>query len=76
MVGTAFGQFGGVWAQDEARKAVGIAGGKVIEDLKLSIPGSLTRFAETHPVDDAEVAAQLTEVVARLHGHAGEVAAA
>lgn len=55
---------------------MGIAGGKVIEDLKLSIPGSLTRFAETHPVDDAEVAAQLTEVVARLHGHAGEVAAA
>ncbi|MEU5282388.1 FMN reductase, partial [Streptomyces asoensis] len=29
-----------------------------------------------HPVDDAEVAAQLTEVVARLHGHAGEVVAA
>jgi NAD(P)H-dependent FMN reductase len=76
VVGTAFGQYGGVWAQDEARKAVGIAGGKVIEDLKLSIPGSMTRFAETHPVDDAEVAAQLTEVVARLHGHAGEPAAA
>ena len=76
VVGTAFGQYGGVWAQDEARKAVGIAGGKVIEDLKLSIPGSLTRFAETHPADDAEVAAQLTEVVARLHGHAGETVAA
>jgi NAD(P)H-dependent FMN reductase len=76
VVGTAFGQFGGVWAQDETRKAVGIAGGKVIEDIKLSIPGSVTRFAETHPVDDAEVAAQLTEVVARLHGHAGEAAAA
>ena len=76
VVGTAFGQYGGVWAQDETRKAVGIAGGKVIEDLKLSIPGSVVRFAETHPVDDAEVAAQLTEVVARLHGHANEAAAA
>ncbi|MEV5018621.1 NAD(P)H-dependent oxidoreductase [Streptomyces sp. NPDC053780] len=76
VVGTAFGQYGGVWAQDEARKAVGIAGGKVIEDLKLSIPGSMTRFAETHPSDDAEVAAQLTEVVARLHGHADEAVAA
>ena len=76
VVGTAFGQYGGVWAQDEARKAVGIAGGKVIEDLKLSIPGSLTRFAETHPVDDTEVAAQLAEVVARLHGHADEAVAA
>ncbi|MFI9803006.1 NADPH-dependent FMN reductase [Streptomyces sp. NPDC052301] len=76
VIGTAFGQYGGVWAQDEARKAVGIAGGKVIEDIKLSIPGSVTRFAETHPVDDAEVAAQLTEVVARLHGNVGEPAAA
>ncbi|MBJ7902960.1 NAD(P)H-dependent oxidoreductase [Streptomyces sp. NPDC004549] len=76
VIGTAFGQYGGVWAQDDARKAVGIAGGKVIEDIKLSIPGSVTRFAETHPVDDAEVAAQLTEVVTRLHGSAGEILAA
>ncbi|MGC9540630.1 NADPH-dependent FMN reductase [Streptomyces sp. UG1] len=76
VVGTAFGQYGGVWAQDEARKSVGVAGGKVLEDIKLSIPGSVTRFAETHPADDAEVAAQLTEVIARVHGHAGEAVAA
>jgi NAD(P)H-dependent FMN reductase len=76
VVGTAYGQFGGVWAQDEARKAVGIAGGKVIEDIKLSIPGSVVRFAETHPVDDAEVAAQVVDVVTRLQGHAGEPVAA
>ncbi|MEU6477491.1 NAD(P)H-dependent oxidoreductase [Streptomyces sp. NPDC047017] len=75
VVGTAFGQYGGVWAHDDTRKAVGIAGGKVIEDIKLSIPGSLTRFAQTHPIDDAEVAGQLTEVVTRLHGHAGETVA-
>ncbi|WP_210587051.1 NAD(P)H-dependent oxidoreductase [Streptomyces sp. GESEQ-35] len=76
VVGTAFGQYGGVWAQDETRKAVGIAGGKVLEDVKLSIPGSVIRFAETHPADDAEVAGDLAEVVARLHGHAGETVAA
>jgi NAD(P)H-dependent FMN reductase len=29
VVGTAFGQFGGVWAQDEARKAAGIAGARL-----------------------------------------------
>ncbi|MFI9611717.1 NAD(P)H-dependent oxidoreductase [Streptomyces sp. NPDC052023] len=75
VVGTAFGQYGGVWAQDEARKALGIAGATVLEDIKLSIPGSVTRFAETHPVDDAEVAAQLTEVVARVHGQAAPQAA-
>jgi NAD(P)H-dependent FMN reductase len=76
VVGTAFGQYGGVWAHDATRKSVGVAGGKVLEDVKLSIPSSLTRFAETHPVDDAEVAAQLTEVIARLHGGATESAAA
>ncbi|MFG3003380.1 NAD(P)H-dependent oxidoreductase [Streptomyces calvus] len=76
VIGTAFGQYGGVWAQDEARKSVGIAGGKVIEDIKLSIPGSMTRFAETHPADDSEIVDQLTEVVTRLHGHATEPAAA
>ncbi|GGT23427.1 NADPH-dependent FMN reductase [Streptomyces chromofuscus] len=75
VVGTAFGQYGGVWAQDEARKALGIAGAKVLEDVKLSIPSSVTRFAETHPSDDAEVVAQLTEVVASVHGQAGGQAA-
>ncbi|MFG2857192.1 NAD(P)H-dependent oxidoreductase [Streptomyces mirabilis] len=75
VVGTAFGQFGGVWAQDEARKALGIAGATVLEDVKLSVPGSVTRFAETHPVDDAEVAAQLTEVVARMHSQVGTASA-
>ncbi|MGW4233877.1 NAD(P)H-dependent oxidoreductase [Streptomyces sp. NPDC004980] len=66
VVGTAFGQFGGVWAQDEARKAAGIAGGAVLEDVKLSIPGSVVRFAETHPADDAEVVASLTEVIRKV----------
>ncbi|MCX5411678.1 NAD(P)H-dependent oxidoreductase [Streptomyces sp. NBC_00059] len=73
-VGTAFGQFGGVWAQDEVRKAAGIAGGAVLEDAKLSIPGSLTRFAETHPADDDEVVASLTEVLRQVRE--GAVAAA
>ncbi|MET9256183.1 NAD(P)H-dependent oxidoreductase [Streptomyces sp. NPDC003717] len=76
VVGTAFGQYGGVWAHDDARKSISLAGGKVIEDLKLSIPGSVTRFAELHPSDDTEVAAQLTEVLARLREHAGEALAA
>ncbi|MBP2268566.1 NAD(P)H-dependent FMN reductase [Pseudarthrobacter sp. PvP004] len=59
VVGTAFGQFGGVWAQDEARKAAGIAGAKVLEDVKLAVPGSMIRFAELHPKDDAEVVEQI-----------------
>ncbi|WP_371664139.1 NADPH-dependent FMN reductase [Streptomyces sp. NBC_00280] len=74
VVGTAYGQFGGVWAQDEARKAAGIAGAKVL-DVKLAIPGSLVRFAETHPSDDAEVAGQLAEVIGLIHGEATSAAA-
>jgi NAD(P)H-dependent FMN reductase len=69
VIGTAYGQFGGQWAQDEARKAVGIAGASVLEEVKLSVPGSVVRFAETHPINDAEVAEQLTAVL-------GQVAAA
>ncbi|WP_367038992.1 NAD(P)H-dependent oxidoreductase [Streptomyces sp. Je 1-332] len=75
VVGTAFGQYGGVWAQDEARKAAGLAGGVVVEEAKLSIPASLTRFAETHPADDTEVVTALTEIVARLSEKAAPAAA-
>jgi len=70
VVGTAFGQYGGVWAQDEARKAVKIAGGAVVEDLTLSIPGSVVRFAELHPVDDAEVTEKLAVVIEGLAARA------
>jgi len=66
VAGTAFGQYGGVWAQDEARKAVGVAGAVVVEEAKLSIPGSMTRFAETHPAEDTEVVEDLTKVIELL----------
>jgi NAD(P)H-dependent FMN reductase len=73
VIGTAFGQYGGVWAQDDARKAAGIAGGVVLDDLTLSIPGSVTRFADTHPADDSEVTARLSEVVEGLVARATAV---
>ncbi|EDY46823.1 NAD(P)H-dependent oxidoreductase [Streptomyces sp. SPB074] len=66
VIGTAFGQYGGVWAQDDARKAAGIAGGVVLEDVKLSIPGSVTRFAELHPADDTEVVDGLVKTLASV----------
>jgi NAD(P)H-dependent FMN reductase len=66
VVGTAFGQYGGVWAQDDVRKSAGIAGATILEDAKLAIPGSVTRFAETHPADDIEAVAQLRQVLSAL----------
>lgn len=66
VIGTAFGQFGGVWAHDDARKSLAIAGAKVVEDAKLSVPNSVVRFAEIHPSDDAEVAGQVAGVMTAL----------
>ena len=76
VVGTAFGQYGGVWAQDEARKAVGIAGARVLENAKLAVPGSMVRFAELHPKDDAEVVEQIKGVFDALANAATAAAAA
>lgn len=60
VIGTSFAQFGGIWAQDEARKAYGIAGARVIEVAPMAVPNSLVRFAETHPKDDADLVEQLS----------------
>ncbi|MET4060863.1 NAD(P)H-dependent FMN reductase [Arthrobacter sp. UYP6] len=66
VIGTAFGQYGGVWAHDDARKSLGIAGARVVEDARLSIGGSVTRFAQIHPKDDPEVAEQVRTVISSL----------
>ena len=34
--------------------------------MKMAVPGSVVRFAEVHPKDDAEVSAQLAEVVSAV----------
>lgn len=39
VIGTALGQYGGVWAHDETRKSFGIAGGRVIDNVTLSVAG-------------------------------------
>lgn len=75
VVGTAYGQFGGVWAQDEARKALGIAGGTVLEDVKFSIPSSVVRFASLHPVDDSDVTEKLPVVLEQLAAATAQPAA-
>ncbi|MHA7240451.1 NAD(P)H-dependent oxidoreductase [Arthrobacter sp. TMS1-12-1] len=75
VIGSAFGQYGGVWAHDEARRSLGVAGATVLDDARLSIGSSVTRFAELHPRDDAEVAGQVTDVLTALAGAAAPVAA-
>ena len=62
VIGGSFGQFGGVWAHDETRKSFGIAGPRIIEDLKLSVP--FKSLDGKHPRENAEVAANVRDVVA------------
>lgn len=69
VVGAALGQYGGVWAHDETRKSFGIAGPRVVEDLKLSIPA--TSLDGRHPRENAEVAANLRDIVGKLVAEVG-----
>ena len=75
VIGSAFGQYGGVWAHDDARRSLTVAGARVLEDAKLSIPSSVTRFADVHPKDDEEVVEQLRSIVKSLEGVAVGAAA-
>src|SRR5690349_24325746 len=60
VVGGSFGQYGGVWAHEEVRKSLGIAGPRVVEDLELSVP--FKSLDGKHPRENAEVAARLAAV--------------
>ena len=43
VIGSALGQYGGVWAHDDTRKSFGIAGARVIEDITVSVPSGHVR---------------------------------
>ncbi len=69
VVGAAMGQYGGVWAHDETRKSFGIAGPRVVDAIKMSLPiGSLDG---RHPRESAEVAENVRNVVEKLAAEVG-----
>jgi NAD(P)H-dependent FMN reductase len=64
VIGASLGQYGGVWAHDETRKSFGMAGPRVVEALRLSIP---TRSLDgKHPRETAEVVENVRDVVGKL----------
>jgi NAD(P)H-dependent FMN reductase len=69
VVGAALGRYGGQWAHDETRKSFAIAGPRVVEDLKLSVPTKA--FDGRHPRENAEVAANLRDIIGKLVAEAG-----
>ena len=64
VVGAAHGRYGGVWAHDEARKSFGIAGPRIVEDLRLSVP---TKALDgRHPRENTELVENLRNIVGKL----------
>jgi NAD(P)H-dependent FMN reductase len=70
VVGSSLGQYGGVWAHDETRKSFGVAGPRVVETIKLSIPGA--SLDGKHPRENAELVESLRSVLGELAASVGE----
>lgn len=64
VIGGSFGQYGGVWAHDETRKSFGIAGARVIDTIKVSVP--FKTLNGQHPREHAEVADNVRDAVGKL----------
>lgn len=64
VIGGSFGQYGGVWAHDETRKSFGIAGARVVEAVKLSVP--FKTLEGKAPAEHAEVSANVRDVIGKL----------
>jgi NAD(P)H-dependent FMN reductase len=69
VIGGSFGRYGGVWAHDETRKSFGIAGPRVVESIKLSVPfGSLNGQA---PREQPELVSNVRDAVGKLIAEVG-----
>jgi chromate reductase len=64
VVGASTGAFGGVWAQADTRKVLGIAGARVVEG-EVAVPHAPERFAGGKLVDP-ELRSQLGELMRQL----------
>jgi NAD(P)H-dependent FMN reductase len=64
VIGGSFGQYGGVWAHDETRKSFGIAGARVVDAVKLSVP--FKTLEGKAPGEHAELSANVRDVVGKL----------
>jgi NAD(P)H-dependent FMN reductase len=69
VIGGSFGRYGGVWAHDETRKSFGVAGPRVVESIKLSVPFSSLNGQP--PRQNAELVANVREVVGKLAAEVG-----
>lgn len=75
VIGASVTDYGALWAQDHVRKALGIAGARVLED-GLPLGKAADRFNEERQLHDAETRERLAELVAALVEHRHALAAA
>jgi NAD(P)H-dependent FMN reductase len=64
VIGGSFGQYGGVWAHDDTRKSFGIAGARIVETIKLSVP--FKSLDSQHPREHADLVDNVREAVGKL----------
>jgi NAD(P)H-dependent FMN reductase len=69
VIGGAMGRYGGVWAHDETRKSFGIAGARVIDAIKLSVP--LQTLGGNAVAENAELSANVRDAVGKLVAEVG-----
>src|SRR6201987_1634029 len=63
-IGASHGQYGGVWAHDETRTSFGIAGARVVETIKLSVP--FRTLQGKAPAEHAELSENVRDIVGKL----------
>ena len=69
VIGGSMGRYGGVWAHDDTRKAFGIAGARVVDAIKLSVP--FQTLAGKAPADHVELSANVRDAVGKLVAEVG-----
>jgi len=69
VIGGSFGRYGGVWAHDETRKSFAIAGPRVVEAIKLSVP--FLSLDGQAPREHAELVANVRDAVGKLVAEVG-----
>jgi NAD(P)H-dependent FMN reductase len=69
VVGGSMGRYGGVWAHDETRKSFGIAGARVVEAIKLSVP--FQTLGGVAPAEHTELSENVRDVVGKLVAEVG-----
>jgi len=69
VIGGSLGQYGGVWAHDETRKSFGIAGARVSDAIKLSVP--FQTLGGSAPAGNAELSGNVRDVIGKLAAEVG-----